>query len=280
MDSHHSTNHPVTIVTAFVSNANQREAHHNGEYLRNGKLLLQSTTPKIVFLDEYMFAQISDNDYNSENTKIVLFGKEEMYYMKYLEKLINYTPSHNKEKDTKEFLLLMWNKTEYMRAATLLNLFATDHYVWVDFGIRYVCRNTSDEAYVESLNALSHPTTSNHTTATDCRIRLGGIWDVSRHYFQLNPILDVHWYFAGGVFGGNKSSLLWFSEEMRQMCEEIVQTHGTATWEVNVWYLIYRKWPGMFDIYPCNHDETLLAGYSSVPPITHFVHLSLSYENI
>ena len=275
---HQSTNYPVTIVSAFVSHANQREAHHNGEYLRNGKLLLQSTTPKIVFLDEDMFSQITENDYNLENTKIILFGREEMYYMKYLEKMTNYTPSHNKEKDTKEFLLLMWNKTEYLRAAILLNLFSTDHYVWVDFGIRYVCRNTSDEVYVEYLNALSHPTPCKEAGNTHSRVRIGGIWDVTRHYYPLNPILDVHWYFAGGVFGGHTSALLWFAEEMRHMCDEIVQTHGTATWEVNVWYLMYRKWPGFFDIYPCNHDETLLIGYSSVTPITNFVHLSLSYE--
>jgi hypothetical protein len=272
MESQHTTHHPVTIVTAFVSNANRREAHHNGEYLRNGKLLLQSTTPKVVFLDEDMFSKITEDDYNPDNTKIVLFGREEMYYMKYLDKLTNYTPSQNKDKDTKEFLLLMWNKTEYLRSAILLNFFSSDHYVWVDFGIRYVCRHTSDEHYIQSLNTLSHP--SNNPS----RVRIGGIWDVSRHYFELNPILDVQWYFAGGVVGGDKTSLLWFSEEMRQMCDQIVETHGTATWEVNVWYLIYRKWPGSFDIYPCNHDETLLVGYSSLTPITNFVHLSLNHH--
>jgi hypothetical protein len=274
MTSFETNPSPVTIVSAFVSNANQRDAHHNGEYLKNGKLLLQSTTPKIVFLDEGMFSQITEDDYDPAKTQIILFGREQMYYMKYLNQLPNYTASHNQEKDTKEYLLLMWNKTEYMREAILLNCFSSEHFVWVDFGIRYVCRNTSDEGYVQTLNALSHPPPPCHTP----RVRIGGIWDARCHYFQLNPITDVQWYFAGGVFGGNKPALLWFSEAMRQQCDEIVQTQGTATWEVNMWYAIYRKCPQLFDIYPCNHDETLLSGYSSDTPVTNFVHLSLSHS--
>ena len=61
-----SSNFPVTIVSAFVSSANKRELHKNGEYLKNGKLFLKSTTPKIVFLDEEMFSKINENDYDEE----------------------------------------------------------------------------------------------------------------------------------------------------------------------------------------------------------------------
>lgn len=267
------TSHPVTLVSAFVSNANAREAHKNGEYLKNGKLFLQSTTPKIVFLDEAMFAQIQETDYNPENTKLVLYGREQMYYMNYLDQLTNYTPSENSEKNTKEFLLVMWNKTEYMREAILLNSFHTDHFVWVDFGIRYVCTNSRDEDFVDLLNHLSHPDCNSPTET----IRIGGIWDPSRCYFQLNPLTQVLWYFAGGVFGGHAIALKYFWAEMRKVVDEVVYQHATGTWEVNLWYRIYQTFPQLFDIYPCDHNETLLAGYASVTPVANFVVLPLPY---
>lgn len=269
------TNLPVTLVSAFVSNANQRASHKNGEYLRNGKLFLQSTTPKIVFLDDAMFSQIQESDYDPATTKLVLYGKENMYFMNYLDQLTNYTPPENHEKNTKEFLLVMWNKTEYMREAILLNPFHTEHFVWVDFGIRYVCTHTTDEQFVHILNHFSHPANCNHET-----VRIGGIWEPSRFFFTMNPLTQVLWYFAGGVFGGHATALKYFWAEMRHVCDALVFEHSTGTWEVNLWYFIYQKFPRLFDIYPCDHNESLLTGYASLTPVAEFVVLDLPYKSV
>jgi hypothetical protein len=268
---------PITIVSAFVSNANNRDSHKNGEYLKNGKLFLKSTTPKIVFLDEEMFSQIHESDYDPANTKIVLYGRDQMYYMKYIDKMENYVSTENQEKNTKEFMIVMWNKTEYMREAVQINPFNTDHYVWIDFGIRYICKNHSDEEYVDMLNNFSHPYISN-IAIDDIKVRIGGIWDTAYFYNTLHPFMNVYWYFAGGVFGGTAKSLIWFADELRIICDEIISIYKTATWEVNLWYFIYRKHPNAFNIYPCDHNETLINGYSSSDPLTHFVNL-VSFES-
>ena len=253
----------VTIVSSFLSNANNRDFHKNGEYLRNGKLILKSTTPKIIFLDEEMFSQISETDYNPENTRLVLYGRTQIYYMKYADKIEQVPSTDNPGKDTKEFLLIMWNKTECMREAIQINPFNTDYYVWIDFGIRYVCKESTDEEFIDKLNHLRQPQLHN-------KVRIGGIWNTNHRYRQ-DLINKIVWYFAGGVFGGKRSALFIFSEEMRKACDELVTNHRLATWEVNIWYFIYMKYPDLFDIYPSSHDETLIDGYSSTTELRPFL---------
>ena len=42
----------TTIVSAFVSNINSKKDMDIFKYYQNGKLLLRSNVPKIIFLDE------------------------------------------------------------------------------------------------------------------------------------------------------------------------------------------------------------------------------------
>jgi hypothetical protein len=46
--------------------------------------------------------------------------------------------TRNPNKDTKEYLLLMNTKTEYMVRAIESNLFDSTHFAWVDFNIFYI----------------------------------------------------------------------------------------------------------------------------------------------
>jgi hypothetical protein len=256
-------NKRITIVSGFLSNANSREFHNNGEYIRNGKLMLKSTTPKIVFLDEEMFSQINEDDYNPENTRIVLYGRDQMYYMKYVDKIEHIPITDNPSKNTKLFLLTMWNKTEFVKEAIQLNPFNTEHYLWIDFGIRYICKESTDYEFVEKLNNLRQPVI-NH------RVRLGGIWNINNIYVP-DLINYPLWYFSGGVFGGSRSALLFFSEEMRKASDEFVTKCHGSTWEINIWYMIYKVIPELFDIYPSSHDETLIDGYSTETPLANFI---------
>jgi hypothetical protein len=257
----------TTIVSAFISNANTHQFHKNGDYIKNGKLFLKSTTPKIVFLDEGMFSQITEHDYDPENTKIILYGRNSVYYMKYLN-YIRFLPTTDQPgKDTREFLMLMWNKTEYLREAAILNPFNTTHFVWVDFGIRYVCKNSSDQEFIDKLNRIQRP-----LSAPANKIRIGGIWNPEREY-TVDIMAGVCWFFAGGVIGGDAETLMQFSDKMRTMCHELVMWQNRATWEVNVWYNLHKKHPELFDIYPATHNETLLDGYASDTPVTGFLNV-------
>ena len=48
----------TTLVSAFVSNVNTRYEDSLTRYYNDGKLLLQSSVPKVIFVDQFMFELI------------------------------------------------------------------------------------------------------------------------------------------------------------------------------------------------------------------------------
>ena len=72
---------------------------------------------------------------------------------------------------------------------------------------------------------------------------------------------NVAWYFAGSVFGGDKSKLLAFAEKMKTQCMKIITERQTLIWEVNIWHLIYNESPELFDCYQCDHNDSVIENY-------------------
>ena len=54
---------------------------------------------------------------------------------------------------------------------------------------------------------------------------------------------------------------LYYADLMKEKCIYIMTTKNTIMWEVNIWYLIYQENPDLFDLYDCEHDRTMIAGY-------------------
>jgi hypothetical protein len=241
----------TTIVSAFVSNINTRQDMNLHKYYEYGKLLLKSTTPKIIFLDEPMLDLIKD-DYDNSNTLLIKINKEDNYLYEYRDLLSNFKlNTYNAKKDTMDYILTMCHKTEWMKTAIGLNNFNTKNFIWIDFGIKYIF-NCSDEEFTEKINNIHNKSYSN--------IRVGKIWNLNISY-SINIYKDIAWYFAGGVFGGNKDKMLIFSEKMKNKCIDIIFKENTLMWEVNIWYLLYLENKEIFDTYYCNHDNTLLENY-------------------
>jgi hypothetical protein len=242
-----------TIVSAFVSNVNDRYDNALNRYYNFGKHILKSNVPKIIFVDEIMFELIGD-DYNKKETLIVKINKKKSYLYDYAAHLTNFQlNSTDYTKDTIEFMFTMCNKTEWMKEAIKLNHFKTEYFIWIDFGIKHIFQGLlTDAEFVEKINSLKYKTYNN--------IRIGGIWNLN-YKFNIDIYKDVAWYFAGGVFGGNKSSLIKFAELMKEKCIHIMTSKNTIMWEVNIWYLIYSENKGLFDIYGCNHNASLIDNY-------------------
>lgn len=240
-----------TIVSAFVSNINDRYDNSLKRYYKHGSLLLKSIVPKIIFVDESMFNLIGE-DYDKTNTLIIKINKNESYLYNYTNYLTNFQlNSSDHTKDTIEFMFTMCNKTEWIHKAILLNNFKTENFIWLDFGIRHIF-DCTDEEFIKKINSLKYKTYKN--------IRIGGIWNLN-YKFNIDIYKDVAWYFAGGVFGGNQKSLMKFSDLMKLKCIDIMTSKNTIMWEVNIWYLIYNENKGLFDSYGCNHNASLVDNY-------------------
>jgi hypothetical protein len=242
----------TTIVSAFISDINKREDININMYYSLGKLILKLSTPKIIFLDENMHNLIKDEDYDKDNTLIIKYNKSEYYLYNYINNLQNFKlNTDNHSKDTLEYMFTMCNKTEWIRKAIEIDIFNSDNFIWLDFGIKQVC-NCSDDEFIQKLKNMQYKQYDN--------VRIGHIWDLSLHY-NIDILRQISWYFAGGVFGGNKKSLLKFAYLMKEKCIEIVNKYNTIMWEVNIWYILYLETPDLFETYLCNHDNSIIDNY-------------------
>ena len=241
----------TTIVSAFVSNINSKKDMDIFKYYENGKLLLKSTVPKIIFLDEPMLNLVGE-DYDKSNTILIKINKEDIYLNSYRVLLTNFNlKTDNSDKDTIDYIFTICNKTEWIKTAILLNKFNTNNFIWIDFGIRYIFK-CSDDEFTEKLNNLHNKMYN--------KIRVGKIWNIDITYC-IDIYKNIAWYFAGGVFGGNKTQLLLFSEKMKNKCIEIITTKNTLMWEVNMWYLVYLDNKELFDTYFCDHNNSIIDNY-------------------
>ena len=243
----------TTIVSAFISNINSRNDRNINTYYQFGKLILKSTTPKIIFLDEDMYNKVQENDYNKENTLLIKYNKNESYLYNYYDELYNFNlNTDNPLKDTLEYMFTMCNKTEWIKKAIENDIFNSNNYIWIDFGIKQVF-SCSDDEFVEKINSL-------YTKYYYDKVRIGNIWNLSVHY-NVDILKQISWYFAGGIFGGDKKTLINFADLMKNKCIEIIRNYNTIMWEVNIWYILYIENSELFYPYPCNHNNSIIDNY-------------------
>jgi hypothetical protein len=240
----------TTIVSAFISNVNDRHDINLEKYFNCGINLLQVQIPKIIFVDSIMYNKIKE--YENELTKIILIDKKNYYLYNYIDKITNFNVNNgNATKDTLEYMITICHKTEWIKEAIQINYFNNDNYIWIDFGIRHVF-NCSDSEFIDKIDNIK--------SKKYYKIRIANIWDLNAT-FHGDHYTKILWYFAGGVFGGHKDNLLIFSEKMKDKCIQIIEDKNIIMWEVNIWYFIYMENKDLFVPYPCNHNESIITNY-------------------
>jgi hypothetical protein len=289
------------FVTAFTSNINQQKSITQYIEYGNKLLSYKISNLRIVFIErkiynEY-FTNNTDNNTNNNtdnnvfnhftyegkvfefilknNTIFVMFEKTDNYLYKYIDNLTNFSiNTDNPCKDTLEYMFIQCHKTEWIKMAisvinyvsVINNIKETDiltgidihnhtQLMWVDFGIYHIFKN--DELFYNEIDNLNKKYIS---LSLNNRVRIGSCIHPSRTY-HTDIYKTIAWYFAGGVFGGSLDSLLQFSELMKIECISIIQERKHLMWEVNVWYLIYLKFPELFDLYKCDHNSTIISNY-------------------
>lgn len=246
----------TTLVSGFISNVNKKDGFSLQRYFELGKYLLMANIPKIIIVDKIMYDYIHSQNVNYDE-KITYFINRELTDLYMYEKLSDINTSNvstdNPNKDTKEYMLTICNKTEFMREAIKINKYNTDNFVWVDFGIKHIF-GCSNEEYINKLDNLQKKQYQN--------IRIANVWNwrLDRRY-KINIYSNVTWFFAGGVFGGHKDKLILFADLMKKEVETLINEHNALIWEVNLWYKIYLSNPKIFDPYKCDHNATIIDNY-------------------
>jgi hypothetical protein len=155
---------------------------------------------------------------------------------------------HTPEKDTKEFMILMNSKIEFVKRAIEQNPFQSTHFAWIDFSISHVFKQT--ESSIAFLKELGK-----RTLRTKCLL-FPGCWQKG---YQYDRVWDaIHWRFCGGFFLGDKESLLQFEQVYRQNYRQIIQRKQTLLWEVNIWTILEEEYEWTPTWFHADHNDTIV----------------------
>jgi hypothetical protein len=225
----------ATIVSAFVPNVHGLVSPD--KYLEWGQNLVDVPVPKIIFMPEQLIARVRGNQF----TQLVPF---EMEWPPFLESLA--LPAvRNLEKDNHKYLWLMGHKLQFLQMAIEQNPFGTGQFLWLDFGVMKICDPQTFGANVCRMSTKSYP-----------RVRLAHIWPLQGEVDHDN----INWCFAGGSIGGSAAALLAMARHVQaEMYKDIFEKR--ITWEVNLWYRIYKAHPDLFSPYQADHNDSMLIGY-------------------
>ena len=232
----------MLFVTSFINlNKNEiRPDHKNiNFYIEKGRKLLSNPYSFIVFIDKHSYDLL---DVKNDN---VLFHIIELSDLPIFSKFNENTKLpyfRNIEKDTIYYLYIMCSKTFFMKKAIEIVKDET-HFCWIDFGILHIIK---EEYSLEKMNSYQ----SN-------KIRIPGPINPLETKFTLEYPL---WAFCGGLFCGDKNSLITFSNEMEKIID-IFEKEKCLTWEVNIWFYIYKNNPDLFDWYYADHNITMLKNF-------------------
>ena len=235
----------ATVVSSLYMGVNNYRSVD--DYIKYGRKLLQQSVNKIIYIERNVYDMYYAEEIWDANTTFRYITDADLFLKEYDDYVTKFDViTDHPEKDTKEYMYLMCNKTEWMRRAIAEDPYSSENFVWLDFGIYHMIRN--EDVFNESIYKISCKSYD--------KIRIAGGEKSDGESSRL-----VNWFFLGSIFGGDKSTLLLFCNMMKDLCIEIVQDENRIYWEVNVWYLIYRDFPEWFSIYRANHDETILSKY-------------------
>lgn len=240
----------ATIVTAFVQNVNKNPNRSVVDYIEFGKKLLNVPNPKVVYIDRESYREFfEEREMEFPFTTFIPIRKEDSYLYNYKDQLTEFDIQGNPEKDTIEYLFTQCNKTEWVTNAIDRNIYKTDQYIWIDFGIYHMVQDSNFQQWVLKM------TSKNYEQVRIASCKYKG-YSVNYNVYRIET-----WTFAGSVFGGNVASLLEFAYLTKKEILQTIQTKKSIMWEINIWYLIYRKNISFFDMYTCGHDFRILDYY-------------------
>lgn len=161
---------------------------------------------------------------------------------------INLPHIRNITKDTKNFMITMNSKIEYMKDAIIQNIFDSTHFAWIDFGIFHVFKNK--QATIEKLIKIGSG------KFPDKILVFPGCWP---KYAMVETITNsIHWRFCGGFFLGDKSSLLSMWNLYRDILPTFISLYKTIVWEVNIWTYMETHCDWQPDWYKGDHDDSII----------------------
>jgi len=130
----------------------------------------------------------------------------------------------------------------------------------VDFGIFHMFQGKIDVFQLELYTMFSRVNRRLLQPNTPDRLTFARCWDPT-HIYHGDIYKDIHWLFAGSIFGGSANAIKKFALRVREKCFQILRERNTLMWEINIWAIIYREASDLFLLYPSDHSDVIFRGY-------------------
>ena len=162
--------------------------------------------------------------------------------------------NRNLEKDTREYILLMNAKTEFMKMAIEKNVWRTTHFAWIDFNIFHIFKGEQEECKAAKiLQDLSY-----RTFAPDC-LTISGCWEWGKEHIKDIYLIDgICWRFCGGFFLGSAKRVLEFHDYVTTYLPRYLEKERILVWEVNFWAYLELHYDFSVLCYPGDHNLSIL----------------------
>jgi hypothetical protein len=243
----HNKNELPTIITMFYDIRTKEESKSSvvkklDRYFDLAKnFILKLPYNLIIFTDNQSCIDLvnKERENRKEQTCICRISFEQLYFYKHIDKLNELQKTfkiYNSflEKETPRYIVLTNNKFDFIETAINLNPFNSNHFIWMDFGINHVAKNT------ELINEWIYNIPDK--VKQMC---------INPYIENVNPKKYFEYTYhniAAGVFSGSKEYLLKYVELFKQKTEEIYNDNWYQLEEA-VMTIIHRENPHMFELY-------------------------------
>lgn len=179
--------------------------------------------------------------YNINNIWTSEIGKTLLEYKKQSNKEIELPKVRNSLKDTKEFLLIMNMKIELVKKAMNANIFNSNYFMWFDFGIAYIFKDTSNTLeYIKSIEQMNFVNKFIHIPGcwNEKQMISFGLCDANNFNNYMKD--RIMWRFCGGIILGDMQTLNDFYDISVGSYLEFFNVYNTLVWETNYWAWIEK----------------------------------------
>lgn len=241
----------LTYVSSFYK-LDERKYRTPDDYLNHFLYIVNTGVRIHLFLQPSLYDKYISFIGERNNVYITQLEFEDLPIYKQLEGIELPLPAHRfEEKDTRNFMILMNSKTEFIKRAIENNVYNTRRFAWIDFGIKKVIIDPSTFDVLVTIDKAE--------LSDNCLI-MPSIQE--QNNIHLCGFDNVCWRFAGGFFLGDSTSLLNFHRLYETYFHQLIIDNNILTWEVNIWALFENKGLLMPTVYYANHDDSILSRFT------------------
>jgi hypothetical protein len=241
---------PTTFVTAFMElNEPFQRENYKEQVLANFKRILDSGISVHVFLSPGLVDSFKEVIPARDTLFISQLSFTDLDIYTIVNSIQLGLPSvRSPNKDTRNYMILMNAKAEFLYRSICIDPFGMDHYAWMDFGLGHVFHN-----WPNSMVQLQR--IANAELVEKCLV-FPGCWKTGRDVENL--FMRINWRFCGGFFIGDTNSLLNFYEVYMKNFETILKQNKCITWEVNIWHWFeyHLGWKPTW--YAADHNDSII----------------------